>query len=489
MIELPKSCGINLNLNNLGGELQAQISGYLNLDLGTPAGLASLKGTLESGLNTLKGKLTDLIPIPSLPDISLRDELASLASLPLASTAAAAKIVELAGSFAGISNIAGFANLNLTDLAKSVFSISGTFDPCALLDGASLPNIMKDPVSGLLKKLPELPPMLGSTTEMLPIDLPIQEIQDNFQAAIKDNLPIVSTQAKSLLDNAVANFKPKIPDGIDNIIPGIKTFAGGQMPASVLQDPLGSLGGVLDGAGAGGLTGMLSGAVSNLTSQATSTASGLAGGLSSLQAAAPGMLQEIAADAPALLSELQAQAPEAMEKVKNEVLGAKSALGKNVMTAISGMGDTIRKLPSGMEVVESPSNFLDQFKQTQGSKMVEVELYKDGKFHSTITEELTPGQMDLSGAEAWALVNSPAGAAMGSMKQLAFRKYHAESMRQFDNKRVDDYRAEHPEFDDPDSPDFHSYKGEKVEIQENHWNGKPQWRKAGSVGPKGVSAK
>ena len=289
MIELPKSCGINLNLNNLGGELQAQISGYLNLDLGTPAGLASLKGTLESGLNTLKGKLTDLIPIPSLPDISLRDELAQLASLPLASTAAAAKIVELAGSFAGITNIAGFANLNLTDLAKSVFSISGTFDPCALLDGASLPNIMKDPVSGLLKKLPELPPMLGSTTEMLPIDLPIQEIQDNFQAAIKDNLPIVSTQAKSLLDNAVANFKPKIPDGIDNIIPGIKTFAGGQMPASVLQDPLGSLGGVLDGAGAGGLTGMLSGAVSNLTSQATSTASGLAGGLSSLQAAAPGM--------------------------------------------------------------------------------------------------------------------------------------------------------------------------------------------------------
>ena len=206
MIELPKSCGINLNLNNLGGELQAQISGYLNLDLGTPAGLASLKGTLESGLNTLKGKLTDLIPIPSLPDISLRDELAQLASLPLASTAAAAKIVELAGSFAGISNIAGFANLNLTDLAKSVFSISGTFDPCALLNGASLPNIMKDPVSGLLKKLPELPPMLGSTTEMLPIDLPIQEIQDNFQAAIKDNLPIVSTQAKSLLDNAVANF-------------------------------------------------------------------------------------------------------------------------------------------------------------------------------------------------------------------------------------------------------------------------------------------
>ena len=73
MIELPKSCGINLNLNNLSGELTAQISGYLNLDLGTPAGLASLKGTLESGLNTLKGKLTDLIPLPDLPNIPLKE--------------------------------------------------------------------------------------------------------------------------------------------------------------------------------------------------------------------------------------------------------------------------------------------------------------------------------------------------------------------------------------------------------------------------------
>ena len=235
MIELPKSCGINLNLNNLGGELTAQISGYLNLDLGTPAGLESLKGTLESGLNTLKGKLTDLIPLPDLPDISLREELGNLLQLPFASTAAAAKIVELAGSFAGITNIAGFANLNLTDLAKSVFSISGTFDPCALLDGASLPNVMKDPVSGLLKKLPELPPLLGSTTEMLPVDLPIQDIQDNLQAAIKDNLPIVSSQAKSLLNANMADMIPKIPGGLDNVIENATNFAGGALPSSVMD--------------------------------------------------------------------------------------------------------------------------------------------------------------------------------------------------------------------------------------------------------------
>ena len=489
MIELPKSCGINLNLNNLGGELQAQISGYLNLDLGTPAGLASLKGTLEAGLSTITSKLTDLIPIPDLPNISLREELGSLLQLPFASTAAAAKIVELAGSFAGISNIAGFANLNLTDLAKSVFSISGTFDPCALLDGASLPNIMKDPVSGLLKKLPELPPLLGSTTEMLPIDLPIQDIQDKLQEAVKDNLPIVSTQAQSLLNNNIASMIPKIPQGLDNVIPGFKTFAGGQMPASVLQDPLGSLGGVLDGAGAGGLTGMLSGAVSSLTSQATSTASGLASGLSSLQSSAPGMINELAAAAPALLSELQAQAPAAMQQIKNEVLGAKSALGKNVMTSIGGMGDTIRKLPTGHEVVETVESYVSDFKETKKPILVEVDLYENDKYDSSFSQVLEPHLTKLNGEEAFAFLQHPVADAMGAKKILAFRKYHAESMRQYDNKRVDDYRAEHPEFDDPGSPDFHSYKGEKVEIQENHWNGKPQWRKAGSVGPKGVSAR
>ena len=180
--------------------------------------------------------MTDLIPIPSLPDISLRDELAALASLPLASTAAAAKIVELAGSFVGITNIAGFANLNLTDLAKSVFSISGTFDPCALLNGASLPNVMKDPVSGLLKKLPELPPLLGSTTEMLPNAKELQKITDNLQEAVKDNLQIVSTQAQSLLDNNIANMIPKIPEGLDNVIPGGFTNSlGGALPKSAFK--------------------------------------------------------------------------------------------------------------------------------------------------------------------------------------------------------------------------------------------------------------
>ncbi len=95
----------------------------------------------------------------------------------------------------------------------------------------------------------------------------------------------------------------------------------------------------------------------------------------------------------------------------------------------------------------------------------------------------------MNGEEAFAFLQHPVADAMGSKKIMAFRKYHAESMRQYDNKRVDDYRASHPEFDDPGSPDFHSYKGEKVEVQENHFNGKPQWRKAGSVGPKGVSAR
>ncbi len=502
MIELPKSCGINLNLNNLSGELQAQISGYLNLDLGTPAGLASLKGTLESGLNTLKGKLTDLIPIPDLPNISLRDELATLASLPLASTAAAAKIVELAGSFVGITNIAGFANLNLTDLAKSVFSLSGTFDPCALLDGASLPNVMKDPVSGLLKKLPELPPLLGSTTEMLPVDLPIQDIQNNLQAAIKDNLPIVTSQAKSLLNANIADMIPKIPGGLDNVIEGATNFAGGAMPSSVMDNALAGvtgsgglsgLSGLLDQAKSdissqtSGLGGMLSGAVSNLTSQATSTASGLAGGLSSVTAAAPGMLQELAADAPALLSELQAQAPDAIAKVSKEVTGAKEALGKNVLTAISGMGDTIRKLPSGIEVAETKEDYLNEVKNVKKPVMVEVPLTGGflGIYAKKGYREISQEDINLSPEE---VLDKYTGAAYKNMKTKAererafvVRKYHDEAIRVHQNGRIDRFRAAHPEFDDPSSPDFHKFPSDTtgrthtMRQVPNQFNGKPEW--------------
>ena len=230
---------------------------------------------------------------------------------------------------------------------------------------------MKDPVSGLLKKLPELPPLLGSTTEMLPVDLPIQDIQDNLQAAIKDNLPIVSSQAKSLLNANMADMIPKIPGGLDNVIEGATNFAGGALPSSVMDN---ALAGVTGSGGLGGIGALLSQSASKLTSQATSTASGLAGGLSSVTAAAPGMLQELAADAPALLSELQAQAPDAIAKVSKEVTGAKEALGNNVLTAISGMGDTIRKLPTGQEVVETKEDFLNEVKETKKPVMVEVPL-------------------------------------------------------------------------------------------------------------------
>jgi hypothetical protein len=457
MIELPKSCGINLNLNNLGGELTTQISGYLNLDLGTPAGLASLKGTLESGLNTLKGKLTDLIPIPDLPNISLRDELATLASLPLASTAAAAKIVELAGSFVGITNIAGFANLNLTDLAKSVFSLSGTFDPCALLNGASLPNVMKDPVSGLLKKLPELPPLLGSTTEMLPVDLPIQEIRDNLQEAIKDNLPIVSTQAKSLINSEIANFKPRIPQGLNNVIEGAETFTGGAMPVSVMEDAL---------------------------SGASSTASGLLGGLSSLQASTPGLVDEIVSGTPALLSELQAQSPAAIAQVSKEVTSATDALGKNVQTQIGGMGNTIRKLSSGQEVVETDEDFLNDFKETKKPVLVEVPLtggvfgFLAKKGFREISQEdinLTPDQVleKYTGAAYRKLDKA------GQENAFVVRKYHAESLRQHNLDRVNKFRAENPEFDDPGSPNFHKFTGKRgtatLKPVANSFNGKPDW--------------
>jgi len=187
------TCGINLNLNNLRTGLTNQLNTYLNLNLGTPAGLSALSGSLTGALGTLKSQITDLIPIPSLPGINLRDEMQALSQLALGSTAAAGKILSIATDFLGISNLRGFANLNLTDLSKSIFSISGTFDPCKIMDGISIPNVVKSP-DGLLQKLPSVQPLLASVTPAV-ANQKIQTITDSFTEAIKNNKELLDTDS------------------------------------------------------------------------------------------------------------------------------------------------------------------------------------------------------------------------------------------------------------------------------------------------------
>ena len=105
---MPLTCGIDLNINNLKGEITSKLSGFVNLSgtLGTPAGLAAIKAQLEGAIVDIKGKLESLIPaIPVIPQ-SLREDLAALVALPVGSVAALAKIAQFAEDYAGLTEVA-----------------------------------------------------------------------------------------------------------------------------------------------------------------------------------------------------------------------------------------------------------------------------------------------------------------------------------------------------------------------------------------------
>jgi hypothetical protein len=201
--QLPKTCGVNVNLNNFRGELQAQAMTVLNVNLGTPAGLQEIANSLEGKLTTLKDQVA--AQLPEIPEEikSLRGDLAALASMTAGSFASVQKMATIAADYVGLSDIQGFANININDLASSVFSIGGTFDPCSL----TVPNINLTP-DGLLQKLPSIQPDLGAITKMVPVALPDQTIVDNLGEAIKNNIPIVSSALESGASTLVSTATP-----------------------------------------------------------------------------------------------------------------------------------------------------------------------------------------------------------------------------------------------------------------------------------------
>ncbi len=213
-------CGITLNLSNFQSDLKTRIGGLINLSgtLGTPAGLAGIKASLTNTINGIKSKLNDLIPeIPTLPQ-SLRNDLADLFTLPAGSTAALAKISKFVQDYTGLESISGFANLNLNDLAKSVYSFSGTFDPCSAAN--NIPNIIKNPTTGALEVKPMHQPELGSTVIAKALK-EVETVANNFDSAKASNSILsasdtVATSLKNLQDNiqpAVDDAIRKMPDG------------------------------------------------------------------------------------------------------------------------------------------------------------------------------------------------------------------------------------------------------------------------------------
>ena len=183
--QLPKTCGVNVNLNNLRGELANQASAILNVNLGTPAGLQEIASSLEGKLNTLKDKVA--AQLPEIPEEikSLKADLNKLAGMAVGSVEALQQQAAIALDYAGIKDLKGFADINLDDLASSVFSISGTFDPCSM----SIPDISLTP-DGLPIKFPDIPD-IGSRTKMVP-EIHDQTIVDDLSNAIGKNTQFIS---------------------------------------------------------------------------------------------------------------------------------------------------------------------------------------------------------------------------------------------------------------------------------------------------------
>jgi hypothetical protein len=219
---IPKlTCGVSVNLNNLKGELDAKLNAVLDLDLGTPAGLASIKASIEGTLSDIAAKVGEVVVIPPVMK-SLRGELAELAALPMAGLAAAAKIVSIAEDYAGALGLTGFGHLNLNDLSKSVFSLSGSFDPCNM----SVPNILKDP-SGAFQKLPSIQPVLGGTEAALSLKT-VELVTDSVKASFNNNTLSVLTdsvavQMKNIESNISSMPQIKLPDEIPALPSGKPT--------------------------------------------------------------------------------------------------------------------------------------------------------------------------------------------------------------------------------------------------------------------------
>ena len=225
--QLPKTCGVNVNLNNLRGELQAQAMTVLNANLGTPAGLQEIASSLGGKLTTLKDKVTAQLPEVPQEIKTLQGELNKLVGMGAGSIEAIQKQAAIALDYAGIKDLRGFADINLDDLASSVFSISGTFDPCAM----TIPDFSLTP-DGILNKLPGKP-NIGSITKMLPVALPDQSIVDNLSNAIGKNTQFISGMD---IKDATAAIESNVSNAITGMGDMVRKLPSGEQVVEMRDD-------------------------------------------------------------------------------------------------------------------------------------------------------------------------------------------------------------------------------------------------------------
>ena len=176
-------CGLNIGLDSLQGDITAKISGFISLDdaLEAPELLSSYKSTLLAGMATMKANVSTMIPdipISSSGFTSLRDQMSAYVSLP-----SVAGLADITSKFGGLTSLTGFANINLSDLASSAFSLGASFDPCALAGDLKIPNITAD-ASGALDALTSEAPNGVEPLIIVPNTVPI------LLASIVSNVPV-----------------------------------------------------------------------------------------------------------------------------------------------------------------------------------------------------------------------------------------------------------------------------------------------------------
>ncbi len=184
-------CGIDFSLSNLGsidiGDFGA-LKGLSGM-IGTPAGLIAKVSIVTDTIANAEATLMGMIPaelgqLADLAEGGLRNQLGALADMVPGSSEALSSLTSMASEFSGISNLSGFANIDLNNITDSVFSLAGTFDPCSI----DIPNVFTD-ASGALQSLASSVTNHGATD--LAIDTSeIQSATSGMFSALTDNVDL-----------------------------------------------------------------------------------------------------------------------------------------------------------------------------------------------------------------------------------------------------------------------------------------------------------
>ena len=184
-------CGIDFSLSNLGsidiGDFGA-LKGLSGM-IGTPAGLIAKVSVVTDTIANAEATLMGMIPaelgqLADLAEGGLRNQLGALADMVPGSSEALSSLTSMASEFSGISNLSGFANIDLNNITDSVFSLAGSFDPCSI----DIPNVFTD-ASGALQSLASSVPKIGST-DLAIDDGEISEMADGFMSSFTDNVDL-----------------------------------------------------------------------------------------------------------------------------------------------------------------------------------------------------------------------------------------------------------------------------------------------------------